>query len=346
MDQLYEEIELAEKRIRQYLSPTPLIYSEFLSKAVNATLSPEKKPIRVYLKLESENLTGSFKVRGAYNKLDVNKTKGYTKFTTASTGNHALAVVNALKHFGLGGEVYLPTNAAQTKIDKLRAMIGDNKNIALKFHAEDCVETEMEARRQGKVKNLPFISPYNDLEIVAGQGTIGVELVEQFKKFEPDQVAPDAVIVPIGGGGLIAGIAAYFKQNPSTRATTNVIGVQPVNDAAMWASIAAGHIVDIEGQPTLSDATAGGIEREDNITFELTKRYVEYISLVEEDDIAKGIYLMLEKHNKVIEGSAGCSVAALFKEADKLAGKSVVLVICGANLGVKPLKSIIDKYSA
>lgn len=102
------------------------------------------------------------------------------------------------------GEVYLPTNAAQTKIDKLRAMIGDNKNIELKFHAEDCVEvfffkqirfccrthwkqTEMEARRQGKVKDLPFISPYNDLEIVAGQGTIGVEIVEQFKKFEPDQ---------------------------------------------------------------------------------------------------------------------------------------------------------------
>jgi len=242
-----KEVLEAEKRIRTYVRETPLEYSPYLSKMGNC---------EVYLKLENLQLTGSFKARGAMNKI-LSLPRG-TEITTASSGNHGLAVAYALKKLEGTGTLYLPTTAALVKIEKLR-----NYDIQLEFYGSDSVETEIFAKEIANRDNKVFISPYNDPKIIGGQGTIGIELTRQLAKI-------DVVFVTIGGGGLIAGIAGYLKEvNPSVE----IVGCLPQNSAVMYESIKAGKIIDMESKPTLSDGSAGGIEP-NAITFELCQKIV------------------------------------------------------------------------
>jgi len=312
-----KEVLAAEKRIRKYIRETPLEYSPYLNDLCKCN---------VYLKLENLQLTGSFKARGAMNKvLSLTKKQRERGVITASTGNHALGVANALKTLNCKGTIYLPKNSSKSKINALKYY-----SVNLKFYSTDCDDTEAYARRIANKNNQVYISPYNDRKIIGGQGTIGVELKNQLKKI-------DYVFASIGGGGLISGIGGYLKLVDKK---IKVIGCLPRNSPVMYESIKAGKIIDMKTKPTLSDGTAGGIEH-GSITFELCKKFVDDYILVNENEIKKAIKLILGKHHLVIEGAAGVTVASLIKEKNKFKNKNIVLVICGGNITLDKLKDIL-----
>ncbi len=307
------EVLQAEKIIRKYIRETPLEYSPFLSRICNCN---------VYMKLESEQLTGSFKIRGAMNKLlslsEVQRQKGVV---TASTGNHALAVAYGLQKLNIQGDIYLPENAAKSKIEALKYY-----NAPVKFYGTDCVEAEIHARDESEENDLVFVSPYNDPQIIAGQGTIGMEILKQLP-------ITTSIFVPVGGGGLISGIAGYMKYSAPE---IKILGCLPTASPVMAESIKAGKIIEMKIEETLSDATAGGIEP-GAITFDLCKKYVDDYFLVTEEEIKKAISLILEKHHKVFEGASASTVAALLKNKEKFEAENVVLVISGSNISVEKL---------
>ncbi|MHA2226516.1 MAG: threonine/serine dehydratase [Candidatus Hodarchaeales archaeon] len=314
-DTLYHTVQKAEKRIQQYKRVTPLEFSSHLSRISKSD---------VFLKLENQQITGSFKIRGALNKiLTLSETK---KFVTASSGNHGLAVAHALQLLGGSGTIYLPTSTAQVKINALRQY-----DIELQFVGDECQESEVFARKvASKELEVSYISPYNDLDVIGGQGTIGIELAKQLTQI-------DTVLVSVGGGGLISGIAGYLTK---IKSDIEIIGCIPENSPVMHESIKAGKIVDMIIKPTLSDGTAGGIEA-NSITFQLCQQYVDRFIVIQEKEIANAIHLILEKHHLVIEGAAGVTVAAYLKEKHEFEGKNVVLIICGGNIGLEDLKNII-----
>jgi len=312
-----DEVLDAKKRIKEYIRETPLEYSPFLSKICDCN---------VYLKLESEQLTGSFKIRGAMNKLlSLSKLQRQKGIVTASTGNHGLAVAYGLQKLNIKGDIYLPKNAAKSKIETLK-----DYNAFIKFYGTDCVETEIHARQVAEEKDLIFISPYNDPQIIVGQGTIGIEILKQLPII-------NSIFVPVGGGGLISGIAGYIK---SFKQKVRVFGCLPIASPVMAESIRAGKITDLEIEETISDATAGGIEP-DAITLDICQKYVDDYFLVSEQEIKEAIYLILQKHHKVFEGASALTVAALLKHKEKFRRENVVLVISGSNISIEKLKDIL-----
>lgn len=299
------KVEDASERIRSLVRLTPVIRSEELSAGAGSD---------VFLKAENLQLTGSFKLRGALNKILILKESGHRSLVTASSGNHALAVARALRVTGMGGRIFLPRSVAPVKLARLR-----ETSAHLELRGEDCIEAEEAARLWAERRSLPYVSPYNDLEIVAGQGTLALELASQI----PDLAT---VIVAVGGGGLVSGVAAALKQlRPSLR----VVACSPRNSCVMYESLQRGRIVRMASQETLSDGTAGAIE-EDTLTFPLCQSLIDDFVLVTEAEIEQGIRFVLEQHRMVIEGAAGVAVAAL-RRLGTLNGSSVV-VLCGGNL--------------
>ena len=312
-----KEVLEAEKRIREHIRETPLEPSPYLSQFGDA---------RVYLKLESNQITGSFKLRGALNKyLSLTAEQQKEDVLTASSGNHAAALAFTLHKFGGKGVIYLPENVSPAKVDALRPY-----GVELKFHGDDCIQSETLARETAFKTDRVFISPYNDPKIIGGQGTIAIELLRQMENL-------DAVLVPVGGGGLISGIAGYLK---SVNQHIEIIGCQPQNSAVMHASIQAGQILDLESKPTLADGTAGGLEP-DAVTFDICKKFVDDFILVSESDIKNAIIFCIEKHQLLIEGAAALSIAAFMKEKKRFAGKNVVLIISGKKISLEQLKEIL-----
>ena len=302
----------AETRLRPYLRVTPLL--------------PSPLGEGVFVKLETLQPTGSFKVRGALNKLlslsAAEKTRGVV---TASTGNHGAAVAYALKRLELSGLIFVPENAAPTKVEAIKRLGGE-----VRVYGDDGVVAEKQARAYAAENKLTYVSPYNDLEVVAGQGTVGVELVRQLDKI-------DVVLVALGGGGLVSGVAAYLK---TVRPNVEIIACSPANSAVMMASVRAGKIVDIPSLPTLSDGTAGGVEA-GAVTFEMVKNLVDDYVTVSEDEIKVAVRRFIELHHMLLEGAAGVVVAAYQKLQERLEGKNVVLVICGANIGLADLRTVL-----
>lgn len=310
-----EKIIEAEKRIRPYLRETPLEYSYALNKMTGG---------EVYLKLENIQVTGSFKARGALNKV-LSLGDSNAKIVTASTGNHGLGVANALAVVKKDGTIYLPKNASPAKVEAIRM-----RGVPVEFYGDNCEETELYVRKLAEASNQVYISPYNDEEVMAGQGSIGVELFRQL----PDL---DAVFISVGGGGLIAGIASYLKAvNPKIE----IVACLPENAPVMYECIKAGKIIEVAEKPTLSDATAGGIEA-GSITFEVCQQYVDNYIMVSEQEIADSMKLVMKHHHLIIEGSAGVAVASLLKARDQYKGKKAVVLICGGNVSEAVLKRII-----
>jgi len=310
-----EKILEAEKRIRPYLRETPLEYSHVLT---NMTGS------EVYLKLENIQVTGSFKARGALNKILL-LANSNAKIVTASTGNHGLGVANALSVVKKEGTIYLPKSASVAKVEAIKM-----RGVPVEFYGESGEETENYARKLSETTGQIYVSPYNDEDVVAGQGTIGVELIRQLP-------AVDAVFISIGGGGLIAGIASYLKAvNPKIE----VIGCLPENAPVMYECIKAGEIIEVPEKPTLSDGTAGGIEP-GSITFSICQQCVDSYITVTEEEIISSMKLVIKHHHQIIEGSAGVAVAALIKEKERFKGKKVAILICGGNVSEAVLKSLI-----
>jgi threonine dehydratase len=307
----------AEKRIRKHIRETPLEHSPYLSQSGSC---------KVYLKLENLQLSGSFKLRGVMNiLLSLPEQERDIGLVTASSGNHGAAFAYALNKLGLRGTIYMPSIANEAKIEGLRYYDTD-----LKFHGTDCVETEIFARNAAEKSNLVYIPPYNDLKIIGGQATVGIELQRQIEHI-------NTVIVPVGGGGLISGIAAYLKSMDNN---IEIIGCQPVNSAVMYESIKAGKILEMESKPTLADASAGGIEK-GTITFDICKKYVDDFILVTEEEIREGIKLFIEKHNLLIEGTGVLPAASYLKTIEKFKNKNVVLILSGARIGLGQLKEVL-----
>jgi threonine dehydratase len=315
------EVLNAEKRIRQHIRQTPLEPSPHLSQLAKAN---------VYLKLESSQITGSFKLRGALNKfLSLTADQQKEEVITASSGNHAAALAYTLHKFGGKGIIYLPENVSPAKVEALSPY-----GVELRFYGDDCIQSETLARKTAVENNRIFISPYNDPQIIGGQGTIGVELLRQMDR-------PDAVLVPVGGGGLISGIAGYLK---SVAPDIEIIGCQPQNSAVMQASVQAGKILELESEPTLADGTAGGLEP-DAITFDICSKFVDDFILVSESEIKRAIIFAIEKHHTLIEGAAALSIAAFIKDPKRFAAKKVALIISGKKISLEQLKEILEAVS-
>lgn len=312
-------IQQAHARLRPHLRETPLEGSLALSQMTGA---------RVWLKLENLQPTGSFKVRGALNKLLSLPPEALQKgVVTASSGNHGAAVAYGLKKLGGRGLVFVPEGASATKLGAIRRY-----GAELCAHGTSGDDTELYARRYAETHGLVYISPYNDPDVIAGQGTIGLELTSQ----SPEPL--EALFVTVGGGGMMAGIAAYLK---SVSPHTTMVGCQPENDAAMWASIQAGRITSIEARPTLSDGSAGGLEP-GAITFELCRRLVDDWVTVSEAEIKHAMRLFLETQHQLLEGAAGVALAGFLKRAERYRGRQVGVVICGANIGLQTLREVLQ----
>ncbi len=314
---IVKEAHKAEQKIKSHIRETPLEFSPYFSSIGNC---------QVYLKLENFQLTGSFKIRGAFNKLlSLSEDKKNKGIITASSGNHGMAVSYALQKLGLRGKVFLPQNTSQAKIESLK----DNQTD-IELYGDDCVKAEYHARQIAEKKGMVWISPYNDPQIIGGQATLGIELLRQLKKI-------DSVLVPVGGGGLISGVASILKEQNKE---TMVIGCQPINSCVMYESIKAGRILDLESKPSLSDATVGGIET-GSITLELCRDLVDDFILVSEQGIKEAILLALKKHQFLIEGGAALSLAAYLKAPQRFEGKVVVLILSGARISFDQLEKIL-----
>jgi threonine dehydratase len=307
----------AEKRIRPYIRRTPLEPSIDLGRASGGP---------VFLKLENIQHTGSFKVRGAINRLmTLDPDQRTAGIVTASSGNHGLATAFGLSRMGLEGVIYLPENASPLKVRMI-----EDLGAAVRFHGATCEVAEVHARRQAEQQGQVYISPYNDPGIVGGQGTVGLEILERLPRV-------DCIMVSVGGGGLISGIAGVVK---ALRQQTRIVGCLPVHSPVMAASVKAGRILDIQTLDTLSDGTAGGIEA-GAVTFAACRSLVDDWVLVSEAEIRSAMVRVFENHRLVIEGAAGVTVAGFLKMASRLTGKTVALVICGGNIDMGLFKKLV-----
>ena len=301
-----------------------------LARETDLESSPHYRDIggaEVYFKLENLQHTGSFKARGALNKvLSLAQSELDRGVVAASTGNHGAAVAFAAAKVGTRAVVFVPENASRDKLGMVERL-----GAEVKFHGDDCMVSELAARRYATQQGLTYVSPYNDPLVIAGQGTIGVELERQLDRI-------DAVFVSLGGGGLISGVAAYLK---SVGPDVCVVGCSPKNSQVMIQSIQAGEVLDLPSKPTLSDGTAGGVEP-GTITFDLCRELVDDYVTVTEKEIADSWREFTGVHHMMIEGAAAVAIASFMKLRARFAGKNVVVVLCGANIGMKTIKELLS----
>lgn len=309
------EIRRAAERITDHVRETPVQRA--------GTFEHENE---VWLKYENLQLTGSFKLRGVFSKLLATTAEERAGgFLASSTGNHGAAVAHAFRALGLSGTIVVPETARDSKVEAIRALGGE-----VQTYGQDCVEAESFARLLAAERGMTYVSPYNDLAVVAGQGTVALELMRQLGPL-------DAVFAAAGGGGLVSGMAVALK---TLYPTTQVIGVSPVNSPVLARSVEAGEILELASEPTLSDATAGGMEA-DSVTFPLARVYVDRFELVDEREIVDATRRTILEQHTLVEGAAGAAVAAYLREADRWRGKRVAIVLCGANVGADELREIL-----
>jgi len=307
----------AHKRCQEHLSPTPLEYSRYLSERIEG---------EVWLKLDSMQRTGSFKFRGAVNKiLSLTEAELDKGIVSASTGNYALAVAEAMRIRKRRATIYLAKDIDPARLAQLKA-----HGLDLVISGEFAWDAEKEARRIAEDEDKIYVSPYNDPFVVGGQGTCGYEISKQL----PDL---NAALFACGAGGLLSGSAGWLKShNPQVEA----FGVSPENSPVMYESWRANKMVEMESSPTLADTCAGNVDL-DTITLDLCRLYVNEIMLLTETEIETSIRLLFEQHRLVVEGSGALSVGGLLKRKDHFKGKKVVAVVCGRNIPLELFKSII-----
>ena len=287
----------------------------------------------IAFKAEHQQLTGSFKLRGALNKvLGLSDAEAASGVITASSGNHGIGTATAAAVRGVPCTVFLPSGASSSKVAAIQRLGAEIVTV----DSTDASLAETEARAAASAARSAYVSPYNDAEIAAGQGTIAVEILEDAAAAGIGYI--DAVTVAVGGGGLMSGISTWLKHRSPN---TTVIGASPANDAAMIASVGAGAITAIDASPTLSDGTAGGIE-EDAITFDICRDLVDEWVTVSEADIAAAMAGFIDDHHEVIEGAAGVALAAATAYADAHPGSTVVAVLCGANVSSLTLANALE----
>jgi len=313
------DVRQAVERIGELVRCTPLRRSASFSVDLNA---------EVFFKLENDQSTGSFKLRGATNRLlTLSEEQRARGCVAASSGNHGAAVARAMQKLGIAGIIFVPERTSAAKVEKIRSYGGD-----VRYFGTDGLDTEQHAREYAESQGMFYLSPYNDEEVIAGQGTCGVEIIEQLPDVE-------AVFIAVGGGGLMAGIGSVLKaHDPEIR----MYGCQPLASPVMARSIEAGEILDLPSEPTLSDGTAGGLEA-GAVTFPVNQAVVDDWILVDEQQIADAMRLYMAREEGVIEGAAGVAVAGLLANREAIKGKKVAVVICGGNISADTLAGVTDK---
>lgn len=306
----------ARERLRGVAQRTGLVEFRALSSADS----------RVFLKTEDLQNTGSFKVRGAYIKIaSLSNEERAAGVIASSAGNHAQGVALAARSFGIPATIVMPEGAPLAKVKATREL---GANVVLHGSVYDDAYTE--ARRLQQETGATFIHPFDDPMVIAGQGTIGLEIMDEM----PDT---DTIVVPVGGGGLAAGVAAAVKMlHPSVR----VIGVQAAGAAGMKASLEAGHVVSLPSAKTIADGIA--VKQPGELTFELCRKYLDEVVTVDDDEIAQAILFLMEKGKMVAEGAGAAPVAAIMNRKLDCRGK-IAAVISGGNIDVTMISRIIEK---
>jgi len=311
------DIQDARTSIRDEVRKTPLLRSQYLSGLTGSD---------VYLKLENLQLTGSFKLRGALNRMmKLTPEEKAHGVIAASSGNHAQAVAIGAEKLNLAATVVVPKVTPKIKIDKIK-----KHKVELIVYGEGYDYAERYARKLAKEKGLTFVSAYNDALVAAGQGTVGLEIVEQLPEV-------DSIVVPVSGGSILSGIAIAAK---SLKPSVEMLGAQPENVAAMYHSLKAGRIIQIPLKRTIAEGLDGNIE-DGCITFELIQRYVDEILLFNEDTIKNMIRLLWEKEGQVVEASGAISIAPIVESPKRFTGKRTVAVITGGNIDEELLQSLL-----
>ncbi len=307
----------AHERCQDYLSPTPLEYSRYLSDQIEGD---------VWLKLDSMQRTSSFKFRGAINKILTLTEEELDKgVVSASTGNYALAVAEAMRIRNRRATIYVARDMESSRLELLKA-----HGLDLVIFGDLAWDAELEARRVAEEEDKIYVSPYNDPIVVGGQGTCGYEISRQI----PDV---DAAFFACGAGGLLTGSAGWLK---SHNADVEAFGVSPENSPVMYESMRTNKMVEMETFPTLADTCGGGVDL-DSITLDLCRRHVDEIVLLTEKEIEASIRMLFEQHRLVAEGSGALAAAGLLKRKERFKGKKVVAVVCGRNIDLEAFKRII-----
>ena len=307
--------EEASEIVKQVTQETKLVYSEYLS---------EQTGNKVYLKPENMQFTGAYKVRGAYYKIstlsDEERAKG---LITASAGNHAQGVAFAAKKFGCKAVIVMPTVTPLIKVNRTKSY-----GAEVILHGDVYDDAYAYACELAEKEGYTFVHPFNDIDVATGQGTIAMEIVQELPTV-------DYILVPIGGGGLVSGVATLAKMlNPKIK----VIGVEPAEAASMKAALAAGEVVQLESANTIADGTAVKAVGDKILPF--VKENVDDVLLVEDDELIGAFLDMVENHKMIVENSGLLSVAAL-KQLD-CKGKKVVCVLSGGNMDVITMSSIVQ----
>jgi threonine dehydratase len=314
IDQVFQ----AKKDIEPYIITTPLFFSRSLSRITGAS---------VYLKLENRQATGSFKVRGAVNKLiGLSQSETQQGLVVASAGNHALGVAYAARKLGYHNlAIFVPLNCSPTKLEKLR-----NYAIDLRQEGNIYDEAVEAAREYQKKRGAIWISAYDDLEIITGQATIGLEIMH-------DLPETDVVIVPVGGGGLISGVASALH---ALKPGIDVIGIQPSASPSAMLSLRDKKAYDpYEHEPTMADGLAGGFGI---LPLKLASKLINQILLASEGEIGQAVVRLFEDEQIIAEPSGAISIAPLLNGEIDLDGRTVVCIISGGNLSVDVFRKIID----
>jgi threonine dehydratase len=316
-----DDVNAARARLRGIALHTPLEPSAALAEACGAT--------EVRLKREDVQPTGSFKTRGAHNKVAVvAEGRPEAALVTASSGNHGIAVATAAMRHDMRLTVLVGRSVSPAKLERLRAL--ETRRITVELTGNDTDDAEAEARRRDDAGHAIYIPPYNDPDVVAGQATVGVEILE-------DWPSVDAIVVPIGGGGLISGIGLWAKAlKPGLR----LIGVQPSASPPMYAYFETASTEPMPIAPTLADGVAGNIERA-SITWQLCRRLVDEVVLVDEEAIADAMRWALEVPHVLLEGSAVLGVAALRSGAVDVSGRRVAVVTTGRNVACDTIVGVL-----
>ena len=305
----------AQKRLRSWTRRTPMEYSHTLSKMCGG---------EVWLKLENYQVTGSFKIRGATNKLlllsEEEKQKGVI---TSSSGNHAQGIGYAAEKLGILATIIVPKNTPQVKIDAIHQY-----PVELIVHGEEYIDAERLARKIEAEEGKVMVSPYNDLELIMGQGTVALEMIEE-------QPHLDTVVIPVGGGGLSSGISSVYKLATDAK----IIGAQSVASPVMYECIQRGEIYEMPLEDSVAEGLHGGLEP-GSVTFDLCRNQIDDWAILQEHTIVEAIRLMLFKQKMIVEGAAAVGPAAIITSPEKFKGRKVGVVISGGNLDTKILKQL------
>lgn len=312
------KVRQAQKNIEGVVRKTPLLYSSTFSKQIGYD---------IYLKCENKQKTGSFKLRGAYNKiLNLTQEEKGKGVLASSAGNHAQGVAYGATMCGIKSIIVMPANAPQAKVDATKGYGAEVIQSGKVY--DECHEKAVEVQKE---TGATFVDPFNDEEVIAGQGTIALEILESL----PDV---DAILVPIGGGGLISGMAVAAK---SIKPDIKIIGVQADIIASSKASLEAGRVVTVKGPKSLADGIS--VQTPGEICFDYIRKYVDDIITVSEDEISYACFNLMERSKLIAEGSGAVPLAALLANKVKIDGKKVAVLISGGNIDISMVAKIINR---